>query len=354
MIALAADPSRYGESDFARVEKIDTHVHLHGSLPKFMQRAKADGFRLLTINVNYGDFAPLSRQLADALALQRAYPDRVAFAASFDATGSEKSDWLPRTERQLEAALDQGAVAVKVWKDIGMQHRDADGRVVMIDDARFTPLFRMLEKRRVVVLGHQGEPRNAWLPLEKMTINGDREYFKEHPQYHMFSHPEWPTYEQQLAARDRLLDRHPDLRFVGVHLASLEWDVDRIAGFLQRYPQASVDLAARLVHLELQASSDRDKVRRFFVAYQDRILYGSDLSRGRDQSDADFADEIHAAWLSDWRFLSGDEQLRSSDFDAPFRGLALPCPVLDKIYRENARKLFPNAWRLPPASRRQS
>src|SRR5215207_6013758 len=178
VVALAADPLHYAESDFAHVEKIDTHVHLHGALPTFMQRAKADGFRLLTINVNYGDFPPLSRQLADALALQRSYPDRVAFAASFDATGSEKSDWLPRTERQLEAALNQGAVAVKVWKDIGMQHRDANGRAVMIDDARFTPIFRLLEKRHVVVLGHQGEPRNAWLPLEKMTINGDREYFK--------------------------------------------------------------------------------------------------------------------------------------------------------------------------------
>ncbi len=37
-------------------------------------------------------------------------------------------------ERQLTDALDAGAVAVKVWKDIGMQQRDADGRAVMIDD----------------------------------------------------------------------------------------------------------------------------------------------------------------------------------------------------------------------------
>ncbi len=226
-----------------------------------------------------------------------------------------------------------------------MHQRDADGRTVMIDDPRFDPLFEWLEKRGVPVLGHQGEPRNAWLPLEQMTIRGDREYFAEHPQYHMAAHPEWPSHEQQVAARDRVLDRHPGLRFVGVHLASLEWDVDRVGEFLRRYPNASVDLAARLSHLQLQASADPAKVRRFFIEFQDRILYGSDSSRGTDVTDADFASEIHAAWLADWQFLCGGDELRSTEFDAPYRGLALPRTVIDKIYRDNALRLFPAAWR---------
>src|SRR5262249_32700688 len=147
----------------------------------------------------------------------------------------------------VQSALKQGAIAIKVWKDIGMQYRDADGRVVMIDDARFAPIFRDLEARRVVVLAHQGEPRNAWLPLSDMTVRGDREYFEQHPQYHMFSQPQWPSYEEQIAARNRMLDQHKHLRFVGLHLASLEWSVDRISEFLRHYPRASVDLAARMV-----------------------------------------------------------------------------------------------------------
>ena len=211
--------------------------------------------------------------------LRRAYPERVAFAATFDAQGSDRPEWLAKTRQQLDAALAAGAVAVKVWKDIGMQWRDPDGHVVMIDDARFAPVFHLLDTRGVVVLGHQGEPRNAWLPLAQMTINGDREYFSEHPNYHMALHPEWPTYEQQLAARDRMLDAHPGLHFVGVHLASLEWDVDRVAAFLDRYPKASVDLAARMPHLQRQAVDGRDRVRAFFIKYQDRILYGTDITR---------------------------------------------------------------------------
>ena len=45
----------------------------------------------------------------------------------------------------------------------------------------------------------------------------------------------------------------PETSFDGVHLASLEWDVDEVARFLDRFPTARVDMAARLVHLEYQS-----------------------------------------------------------------------------------------------------
>lgn len=340
-----AELPAYQDTDFTKIEKIDTHVHLHGTLPIFVSRAVADNFRLLTINVNYSDFPPLPQQHRDALALKAAYPDRVAFATTFDAAGSDRTGWAQGVERQLIDALDAGAVAVKVWKDIGMQQRDTDGRAVMIDDPRFTPLFRMLEERGTVVLGHLGEPRNAWLPLSEMTVNGDREYFKEHPQYHMATHAEWPSYEQQIAARDRMLDRHPKLKFVGVHLASLEWSVDRITDFLNRYPNASVDVAARMSHLQLQASRDREKVRRFFIQFQDRILYATDIACQGPQEDGECAAQADQAWRDDWRFLNGADTLHSTEFAAPFRGLALPRDVIDKLYSGNARRLFPTAWR---------
>jgi len=346
-----AESGGYPEAGFASVDKVDVHMHLYGEMPAFAAQAKADGFRALTINVNYRDFPSIVEQQRDGAALARAYPERIAFAATFDAAGSAEPGWLEGVERSLDASFAEGAVAVKFWKDIGMQHRDAEGRAVMIDDASFDPLFDWLEKRGVPVLGHQGEPRNAWLPLEEMTIRGDREYFAEHPQYHMAGRKDWPTHEEQIAARDRMLAKHPRLTFVGVHLASLEWDVDRIAQFLRASPNASVDLAARLSHLQLQASRDREKVRRFFIEFQDRILYGSDYARGDGQSDAEFAAEAHAGWLADWRFLAGGGELRSEEFDAPFKGLALPREVIDKVYGKNARRIFPTAWRGATGSR---
>ncbi|HUA88176.1 MAG TPA: amidohydrolase family protein, partial [Steroidobacteraceae bacterium] len=163
-------------------------------------------------------------------------------------------------------------------------------------------------------------------------------------QYYMYRHPEMPSHAAILAARDRMLKAHPDLKLDAVHLASLEWDVDRVADFLERFPQARVDLAARLVHLEYQASRDREKVRRFLIRYQDRVLYGSDDAYGpADGSSAAVAD-IHQGWLEDWRFLASAEPMRSPDFEAAFSGLKLPRQVVDKIYRGNAEALFPGGW----------
>ena len=48
MTASVAAPAHYTMADFDRVPKIDVHVHLHGDLPEFLARARADNVRLLT------------------------------------------------------------------------------------------------------------------------------------------------------------------------------------------------------------------------------------------------------------------------------------------------------------------
>jgi predicted TIM-barrel fold metal-dependent hydrolase len=163
----------------------------------------------------------------------------------------------------------------------------------------------------------------------------------------MYQHPEMPSHDTILAARDRMLNAHPALQFDAVHLASLEWDVDRVADFLDRFPNANVDLAARLVQLEFQASNDPEKVRRFLMRYQDRILYGSDASYGPEDSSVHALAEVHAGWVEDWRFLATSDRLHSSDFAQPFQGMRLPRRVIDKIYRRNAQSMFTGAWISP-------
>lgn len=346
----AAEPERYTMADFARVPKIDTHMHLHGALPRFMALARRDGFQLLTINVDYADFPPIDQQQRDAVALARAYPQEVAWVATFALADFEKPDWTASTWSHLQHAKALGAQGVKVWKNLGLGLRDRTGTAVLIDDARLRPLFDAIERDGWVLLGHQAEPRNAWLPLEQMTTRGDREYFSRHPQYHMAGQSAWPSHDQQLAARDRFLQQHARLHYVGMHLASLEWSVDRLADLLDRFPEATVDLAARMSHLQQQSIRGREAVRAFVLRYQDRLLYGSDLAVGRGQSDAEFAAEAGAAWRADWRFLVTDDWLRSADLGEPFRGLALPAKVVDKLYRLNARRVFPGAWRYDSAA----
>ena len=334
----------YGPDDFSRVDKIDAHVHVHGPATRFMAQARADQMRILTINVDYGDFPPLVDQQAGAIELRRNNPGRAAFVASFPAGELLAEDWPARVLHELDAAVAAGAVGVKVWKNIGMELRDADGHYVMPDDARLEPLVAYVERTGLVLLGHQAEPLNCWLPMAQMTVHSDREYFTEHPQYYMHDHPEMPGHDQILAARDRMLVRHPHLKFDALHLASLEWDVDRLAAFLDHFPNASADLAARLVHLEYQAARDPARVRAFLIRYQDRLLYASDDSYGPADGDDAALAAVHAGWLADWRFLATDLPMATTEFPQPFHGLHLPRSVIDKLYRDNAKRLFPGAW----------
>jgi len=341
---VAQDGATYTLADYDRVVKIDSHMHLHNAESTFVEAARRQNFKVLTINVDYPDFPPIDEQFRVATALHAVFPATVAFAGTFSVDGSDRPGWAARTARRIDAEVQAGAVGIKVWKNIGMSLRDAGGRLVMVDDPRFRPVFDHLAATGVPLLGHQGEPYNCWLPLDRMTTNNDREYFAAHPQYHMALHPEMPSWEQQMAARDRMLRQHPKLRFVGMHLASEERDVDDIAAFLDRNPGAVVDVAARIGQLQYQSQRDREKVRRFFVRYQDRLLYGTDLEQGPGQPGAEMAAEAEKVWRAQWRYFVSDETFGVPELDTPVQGLALPREVVDKLYRINAQRAFPGAW----------
>ena len=134
-----------------------------------------------------------------------------------------------------------------------------------------------LVARNIPLVSHCGEPRDCWLPVAEMMSNDMKEYFSQHPQYHMHLHPEMPSYEDQITARNRMLAKNRTLPVVGAHLGSLEWSVERIAGFLEAHPNACVDMAARMDYLQMQSQKEWQKVHDFLCAYNDRILYGTDL-----------------------------------------------------------------------------
>jgi amidohydrolase family protein len=331
-------------SDFAAIDKIDVHVHINSPDTAMIDQALADRFRLLTINVDYQDFPALAEQQRIAQAHRSAHPALVAYAASFLMGGWDDPDWRARVIRELGQAFAAGAVAVKVWKNIGMDFRDADGKLVMIDDPKFDAIFDFIRRRRRVLIGHEGEPHNCWLPIAEMTVNNDKEYFREHPQYHMFLHPELPSYEQQMAARDRMLDKNLGLKFMGAHMASLEWSVERLGAFLDRYPNTVVDLAARMGQVQYQSNRDRAKVRRFFIRYQDRLLYGTDSEQAPGADPQALRSDLHATWLRDWRYLNTDGSFPVPELAAPVRGMSLPKNVVRKIYSRNALRWFGEPW----------
>jgi predicted TIM-barrel fold metal-dependent hydrolase len=331
------------EADFETMKKIDIHCHVNTERPAFMEQAVADNFRVLTINTDAPIGITIQEQEDTALYQIQKYPDHLAYLTTFSLKGWEDENWQDKTIAGLKESFEKGAIGVKVWKNIGMVEKDKDGNFIMIDDPKFDPVFDFLEENKIPVCGHLGEPRNCWLPLDQMTVNNDKLYFKDHPEYHMHLHPEYPSYEEQVAARDRMLEKHPDLIFMGAHLGSMEWSVDLMAGHFERFPNMTVDMAERVCHLEVQAQKDWQKVHDFFIKYQDRIIYGSDRGdyEGAEENPEELKENVHEVWKSDWKFFTTDETMSSWKVDGDFKGLKLPREVVEKIYFKNAERVFP-------------
>jgi predicted TIM-barrel fold metal-dependent hydrolase len=342
LVTAGCQTRYYSPDDFSSVRKIDSHIHIGSDDGVFEDQAAADNFKLISLNVDHGDSANLAKQLNDAMLSAQMHPGKVFYGSSFlfDTTDFGSMEWIMNTETDIHNGLAGGAITVKIWKNLGMTVRDRTGKFIMIDDPRFEEIIKYIIYKGIPVTGHLGEPRNCWLPLEQMTVSSDSSYFARNPQYHMFLHPEYPSYEDQINARDNLLREHPDLKFIGCHLASLEWNVDSIALRLDRFPNMAVDMSARICHLQYQSATDRERVRNFCIKYQDRLLYGTDVGYSGGNNPDGFRKRMHDTWTADWKYFTSGEEMTSDKFRGSFQGLKLPADVVDKIYHDNAAKWY--------------
>lgn len=335
------EASYYTLADYPSVPKADVHVHVWADRTTFAEQAQKDQFKLVNIVVDgAGSWQSIEEQFEYAILQQKAYPEQFKVITSFSIEGFHQADWKQKSLAWIDQCFDRGAIGIKVWKNIGMVLKDTDESNVMLDDQRLDDIFTHLEQTGKIVIGHLGEPLNCWLPLEEMTTNNDRSYFEEHPQYHMYLHPDLPSYEDQMEARNNRLDKHPKLHFVGAHMASIEWSVDSLAAWFDRYPEATVDLAARIGQVFWQTQQDREKVRNFFIDYQDRLLYATDIVENGSSTPEELIKSMQDIWLRDWQYFVSGEEMESDLVNGSFQGIQLPKSVVDKIYFENAQRVF--------------
>jgi hypothetical protein len=341
-LAFSCQNKYYSLEDFESLKKIDAHIHIDSDDGILEDLASKDNFIMITLNVDHSDSVAVANQFNLASATTKKHPGKVFYAAAFafDTAGWGTDAWSDKVISQLDKYLSMGAIGVKVWKNIGMSVRDRSGKFIMINDPGLDKVFNFIKSKNLTVNGHLGEPRNCWLPLDQMTVTSDSNYFAEHPQYHMFLHPEYPSYEDQISARNNLLEKNPDMNFVASHLASLEWSVDSLAAWFDRFPKASADISARTCHLQYQSAKDRDKVRNFMIKYQDRLLYGTDVTYHGSNNPEEFRKDMHHTWSEDWKYFATDDEMTVPQFRGRFQGLQLPKEVIEKLYYTNAVKSY--------------
>lgn len=332
----------YLPGDFVLVPKIDIHFHYNSSDDRYLLYADSLNFRLVSPNVDAG--RSIDEQFDIAKVIKKKYPGKFAFFGTFPVGDFESAGFGKATIARIEQCMKAGAAGIKIWKNIGMSQLDRTGKYVMADHKAFNPIFTYLEKHQITLIAHLGEPRNCWLPADQMTTANDKRYFTSHPQYHMYLHPEAPTYEDQIKARNYLLQKYPRLDFIGAHLASEEWSTEVLSGSLDSYPSLKVDLAARMSHLQYQSSNDRERVRNFLIRYQDRIMYGTDMSVDEKSTNYPAVCEgMKKTWINHWYYLATDSVMTFKDLpDKKIKGLQLPREVIDKLFFKNAEVYFGN------------
>ena len=322
---------------FALIQPIDVHTHIYKDDPEL--NALIARLNLRTVNIcviddRDPDFKGLEPQRAEVLKVRQSTRGRVTFCTTFNPYRFERPEFSTGAIRQLNEDFANGAVAVKIYKVMGMEMKNHAGKWVMADDPAFAPIYRDIASHNRTLIAHLAEPDSCWLPPN--PASPDYSYYKEHPGEYAYAHPEWPSKGAILAARDHLIAENPKLRVIGAHLGSMETNVDDIARRFDSYPNFAVDMAARVPYLMLQP---RDKVRAFLLKYQDRVLYATDLVVFPRSKTEETLAEFRNTYSRDWKFFSTDQKVEY--MGRTYQGLALPRPVLRKLFHDNAVRWFP-------------
>lgn len=231
---------------------------------------------------------------------------------------------------KLDAAKKKGVAGLKFFKRFGLGYKNRDGSLIAIDDPRFDPIWQKCAELGFPVIIHTADPAAFFEPVD---INNERlEELNRHPSW-SFHGDEFPTRKELLDARNRVIARHPETKFIGAHVANNSEDLATVAKWLEDYPNLYVEIASRIGELGRQPNT----ARKFFIRFQDRILFGTD---------GPFPEQRLKYY---WRFLETDDEYFPYSEKTPqpqgfwyIYGLNLPDEVLQKVYFKNALRLLPS------------
>jgi predicted TIM-barrel fold metal-dependent hydrolase len=321
------------------MKRIDAHLHVAADTPEsqtLMQRYDLKYMNICVAEDAHGAW----RTQADAYApLAKSQPDRFAWCTTFDLPRFDDPHYIEKVLQGLEQDFADGAIACKIWKNFGMEVRHSNGDHILPNDPLLQPILRYIADRDKTLLMHIAEPLECWLPLKEGSPHYG--YYSRHPEWHMYGRTEMPSHQELMAARDAVAAQNPGLRVVGAHFGSLEYDVDEVARRFERYPNFAVDISARLTDFALQ---DTAKVRQFCIAYQDRILWGTDLVAGaisemppaKQLGFLKYAEKTYREYTG---FFESDGDVQVAQHTV--KSLGLPDAILEKIYRTNAQRWYP-------------
>ncbi len=336
-------PPKSGEND-DRGPVIDSHT-LIAPIDESIDTALALFKRVGVVkfcNKNGGHLG--SRGFAATLQVKHRLKEQFEFFANVSWNRVAESGWGENEADRFEREVGFGAKGIKFFKAMGLAARDANQKLIPINDARFDPIMDRAAKLNVVVAIHVGDPKAFFEPP---TPDNERyDELKLAPDWSFYGE-DYPPLMDLWKQTERLVSRHPATTFLFIHLGLSE-DLDYMEKLLDAHPNVFVDTSARVPEF---GRHPVDKVRAFFLKFQDRILFGTDLSISPDHWQLGSVSETPVGiedavkfYQAHFRFFETD--LKNIDHPTPIQGrwkvnaIHLPNDVLHKLYYANAEKLI--------------
>jgi predicted TIM-barrel fold metal-dependent hydrolase len=327
----------------ARHPVVDVHTHLFYRL-RHNEQALDDFVAMMDRN-HIAACASLDGKLGSQLDehlehLWKKYRDRFVIYANVDWRGDGASDdpatwachregFAERTAEELRGAVARGVSGLKIFKQFGLEYRNPDGTLIKIDDQRWDPIWAVCGELGIPVIIHTADPAAFFEP-----INAENERWEElsrHPDWSFYG-DEFPSREELLSARNRVIARHSNTQFIGAHIANNSEDLATVANWLDQYPNLWIEPASRISELGRQPFTARN----FMIRYADRMMFGTDGPWPEQR--------VHLYW----RFFETRDEYMPYSEKSPLPqgmwriyGVDLPDEVLKKIYHENAMRLIP-------------
>ena len=304
----------------AKFPFIDVHNHQRNVADVSKLVADMDRINMkVMVNLSGGSGESLKQNLA---MLQR--PRFVTFA-NIDFRGIDDPDFAAKAVKQLEEDVKNGAVGLKIFKNLGMFLTDKSGKRVPTDDPRLDPIWDKAGQLGIPVLIHTGEPVAFWSPVDKYN-----ERWLELNQYpdRRRTDPKFASFEQTMGEQHNLFRKHPKTTFIDAHLGWLGNDLARLGKLLDELPNVYTEIGAVLHELGRQPKA----ARAFLIKYQDRVLMGKDI-----WNPDEYATYFRVLETEDEYF----DYYRKRHAFWKMYGLGLPDDVLKKIYYKNALRLIP-------------
>jgi len=301
----------------------DSHIHIFWAMPlekrlelldRIMEKHNYDTATILTLPLNSARKVK-SRDYLENLRtfyIKSKRPDKIyaysGFSHYYDNSKNTPEFYLKQAEFYMAAGFD----------GVKMIEGRPNQRYVLghgYDDSRYYLMYEYAEKNGIPLVIHTSAWEDLW---------NEGGYFASQPMHYF-------DYYKEV---DSWMSKFPKLKVTFAHMNFVTGHIDMAAELLDKYENAYYDLTPnQFMFLDFQKKPDEWK--EFFIKYQDRIIYGTDIGSNPYDFDGKEADDL--VYMVRGFF---EETKPYSVLGYDFNPIQLDESILRKFYKDNMMNFY--------------